>query len=784
MEYDLNLREYWRILRKRKFIVLFSALLTGVFSFSLAFLNQPEPVYQSTATVKIEKSSTTTGLYLESLSWSGADYLETQQSIITSYPIIEKTAKELGLIPEHLESNEIRTDKRLINIVLELKGQVEAVRVGDSNLIDISAEAAAPQNAQQIANTLARVYTQNHTAEINKRTIESRLFIEKQLEGIAAKLQKAEERLTRFREEQNVVLLSSQTTALLGKLTDKEAEYLRTSGAAEEMESMFNRLQAVQNKSLTVKENFAFDSAPSLYTSLNNKLVTLLLNKDTLLLTYTEQHPEVIEIETQVQEIVKNMLSSLQDIMASKKAAAEGLEKTINDYKSQLELLPSKGLSLARLERDVNFNEKVYALLEEKLQEARIKEAAKIEEVIIVKPGLEPQAPMENPLVKMKTLMGVIVGLVIGLVLAFIYETFDTSIGAVHEVEEFIGVDVLGIIPNIDQKEINGLVKEAKIKIVLDDLSRTIGMITHFIPNAAISECFRSVRTNVQFAGFDKQLKTIAVTSAVANEGKSSVMVNVAIAMAQAYNRVLLVDADLRKPDIARIFGISEQPGLTEIILGSYDWRDVVQNITDFMLGKMDVDDIMLTPGLDNIHVIAGGRIPMNPAELLTSEEFDNFFKSVHDHYDVILIDLPPILSAADTSIISSRVDGVVMVYRAGNTARGALWRAKEQLTLARANIVGIILNGLKAEISADFGDIHSQYGYEYGGGYGKGAKSKSWLKKWFLDPFTKPAVKDSDGEKNLADKEGPRKKSGRLLKVLLVVLASALLLTGLYLVS
>lgn len=783
MEYDLNIREYWRILRKRRFIILFSALLTGVFSFSLALVNKPVPIYTSTSTVKIEKTSTTTGIYLEALSWSGADYLATQGTIITSYPIIEKTAQELGMIPKDLDSNQIRTDSEMIDVVLELKGQVLAEREGESNLIDITAQSHDPKKSQDIANALARVYTREHTSEINKRTLDARTFIEKQLKDVEAKLHAAEENLTRFREEENVISLDSQTTSILNQLTTAEAEYTTVARTAEDMAIMVDRLKKAGTEPLPTNESFFVDQAPPLYTTLNNKLVTLLLEKDTLLLTCTREHPKVIEVESQIHELTRNMMANLNDILTTAKTKAEALKQKIDDYQRQLDSLPGKGLTLARFERDVNFNEKVYGLLEEKLQEAKIMEAAKIEEVIIIKPALEPTAANSSSNVKMKSILGLIVGLIIGLIFAFIYETFDTSIGAVKEVEEFVGVKVLGIIPDIDLKTLRKTLLNTHKEQELTDkfMNRAIGMSTHFTPNSTVSESFRSVRTNVQFSGFEKQMKTIAFTSAIANEGKSNSIVNVAIAMAQAYNRVLLVDADLRKPDIARIFGINGQPGLTEVILGSYEWQDVVQNITDIMLGEMDVDDIMRTPGLDNLHILTGGRMPLNPAELLTSVEFDNFFKAVHDHYDVILIDLPPILAAADTTIIGSRVDGVVLVYRAGSTARGALRRAKEQLDHSRANIVGIILNGLRAEVSLDFGELHYQ---RYGYGHKKLYTSKksrlqntwNWLKNLFSPAWLQ--------KRRLPETSTDDRRRGMVGKLLVVLLATSLLWLGLHLLQ
>jgi capsular exopolysaccharide synthesis family protein len=221
------------------------------------------------------------------------------------------------------------------------------------------------------------------------------------------------------------------------------------------------------------------------------------------------------------------------------------------------------------------------------------------------------------------------------------------------------------------------------------------------------SECFRALRTNIQFTSVERQQKVIGFTSAIADEGKSTTLVNVAITLAQSNNKVLLIEADLRKPGIAKIFGIDQKPGLTDILLGSYEWRDIVGGITDLMLGEMDIDDVVMTPGLDNLQIIPCGTLHANPSEILSSEELDRFIADVQSEYDIVLIDLPPLLAAADASIVSSKIDTVIMIYLAGKTARGALKRAIDQLNTARVEVLGIIINGLKAEMSLDYTDLH-----------------------------------------------------------------------------
>lgn len=734
MEYDLNLREYWRIIRKRKAIVFFSAVLMGALSFGLAFLQKPVPIYESTATVKVEKSSTTTGVFLEALAWSSADYLATQTSIITSYPIMEKVAKELGRIDSKLDSNEIRADSDLITIVLALKDMVIAEREGDSNLINITSQSKDAKEAQSIANTVGKVYAIEHSEEVNKRTFDSRLFIENQLKRVGERLRQAEDAVRAYREEHKLVSLDSQTTELLRKIATAEAKQLEISESVDEIGLVLDRIITAKENPLTSKDSFFISNPPPIYNNLNAKLVTLLLEKDSLSLTYTDEHPKVTEISSQINEILANMQSLLEEMLSTAQIRSDDLTGNINKYQHEISALPDKGLTLARLERDVVLNEKVYAQLESKLQDANIMAAAKIEEVTIVKPALEPRRPINSPKIRLKALAGAFIGFIIGLVFAFVYETMDTSIGAIEEIEEFTELKVLGTIPAADIRELKESAKKHLSGVDFSDeaLTKRLKLVTHYLPNTVPSECYRSVRANVLFAGHDRQVKTIGFTSAVAGEGKSTSITNVAIAMAQANNKVLLVEADLRKPTIAKSFGIDATPGLTDLILGSYEWRDVVQNITDFMLGEMDVDEVVLNPGLDNLHVIPSGSVHSNPAELLSSPELDKFLEEAKKEYEFILFDLSPVLSAADASIACSKMDAGVIVYRAGGTSRGALRRAKTQLDNAHVNIIGIVINGLKAEMSLDYSDMHYHRYYmdkdRVGGGGAVITKKPAWL--------------------------------------------------------
>ena len=716
-KYDLNLRDYWLVVKKRKFIIIFTILAMGLFSLFFSILSKPVPLYRTSASVKIEKTSSVTGLYIQAMSWSQTDDMETQAAVIKSYFIMEMVARKLGLIPVDLSSEEVRANKKYLGIILNLKNSVETEQEGYSNIISIIVTSGDPKFAQRLANTIARVYSEEHTLGLNKRTIEAKKFIENQLKIVKKRLRSSEEAVKNFREENKLISLSAQTSGMLGQMARLQAIYEKSTSDNEKVRKVQKYLEGAKDKPLTSKTSFYINEASSLYKNLNDRLVQLMLKRDTLLLIYTKNYPQVAEINKQISELVENMRSQLFSQEKTVTANIISLKKKIDEMDERIKMLPEKGLELARLERNVRVNMEVYTLLEKKYQESLIKEAEKIEEVKIVKPALEPVNPINPPKTLATTVVGAIMGIILSIIFAFIIETFDTSIGAIEEVEEFLGVPVSGIIPYVSVQEIKATLEEKYPEGVDEEIAnRHARLVSHFAPDSILAESFRALRTNLSFTSLEKDIKTLVFTSSSPREGKTTSVVNLAITMAQTGNKVLLVEGDLRRPVIARMFGIDQTPGLADVLLGNYKWRDVIRTITDIMMGKMSMDDIMKTPGIDNLHIMTGGTIPPNPAELVSSKSITEFMEDVRSEYDMVLIDGPPVLAATDAAILGSRTDGVILVYQVGKISRGTLKRAKAQLDNVKANVIGVVLNGLRAEISPDFSgyDYYKQY-YAYG---------------------------------------------------------------------
>ena len=730
-KYDLNLRDYWRVIKKRKFIVIFTLLAMVAFSFISAIITRPVPLYKANATIKFEKVAIVQGLYDQSVVSGGN--LETEAAVIKSYYIQELVAKRLNLIPKDASQEMVRNNSKYINIILDLKDKIKTELDGLSEMINIVVTSTDPKLAQNIANTVAQIYGEQHAAKLNKRTTESRKFIESQLAITKDKLAKSEEAVKIFREKNKFVTLEGESSALSSQLAGLRDAYDRDHAVYQQAVQMLQFLQGAEDRNLSSDQAFSFAGATSAYNSLNDRLVQLTLQKNMLLLGYTENFPQVMELKKQIQEVLRAMRTQLSAQGKNLAAGLSLLKRQTADIEDKLRLIPEKGLDLTRLERTVGVEKEVYTLLEKKYQEVLIQEAVKVEEVQVVKPALEPTVPINTPKTGVNIILGMIIGLILGVVFAFLIETFDTSIGAIEEIEAFLETRVLGIIPYLKIEDVKEALKDQLGGDVHDEmLKRQFRLISHFLPTSTLAENYRALRTNFNFLSVEKDIKTVTFTSTYPEEGKTSVTCNLAITMAQTGRKVLLIDGDFRRPVISRVFGIETVPGFTDVILGNYEWRNVIRSVTDLMMGKMSVEDVTKTPGLDNLYILTSGTSAPNPAELIGSKSVNELMAVFRNEYDMVLVDAPPVLAATDATIWSGMTDGVILVYQVGRAARGALKRAKAQLDNIKARILGIVLNGLKADISPDF-TYQDKYDYYYGG-YGHDKKKKNTLgQKVFL---------------------------------------------------
>jgi capsular exopolysaccharide synthesis family protein len=304
-------------------------------------------------------------------------------------------------------------------------------------------------------------------------------------------------------------------------------------------------------------------------------------------------------------------------------------------------------------------------------------------------------------------ILGVIIGLGLGIGITLLVDYLDDSLKSIEDIERFTGLRVLGSIPEIKtdgkKKSHHRRPAESQEQEVKKIASR---MVTHFEPKSPVSEAYRTFRTNIQFAHLDKPPRTLLVTSAGPGEGKSTSVANLAITMAQMGTRTLLVDADLRRPVLHSIFEQKKDIGLTNVLLGNVSLEEAVHDL-----------------GVPNLSLLCCGTLPPNPSELLGSEAMRKLIVQLKDVYDVILFDSPPVVAVTDAAVLSTQIDGTILIISSGETTRNAVNRAKSLLNNVQALILGAVLNNVKIE--GRYGSYYYYYYYHYYGPRGSEKKRK-----------------------------------------------------------
>ncbi|MFH1093057.1 MAG: GNVR domain-containing protein [Candidatus Omnitrophota bacterium] len=620
-QYELNLRDYIRIFRKRKLLIISTVII--ITAVSVFFSMSKTVVYESITTIKVEERKTIAGLLTEWIAYSPGDTMQSQAKLITGYPVIKKTALMMRLIDG--DSSELKTN----SVINTLQGQIKTEQIGNTNLIRIIATSQDPEYARELANAVASVYIEENLLDKTKQARAGRSFIQEQIVSLQDRLQVKENKLKELSDDSRAITL------------------------AEPIQEKLTELQFALNK---------------------------------LLQQYTEKHPNVIQLKEEI----------------------ANLEKTIEGF-SETDLIYS------RLKREVEADRKLFDMLKEKLEEARITEAQKIGDVSLVDPAVTAVA-ISAPNQILGFLVGGILGIVLGFAFALISESLDTSIATIEDVESLMKVSVLGVIPSVLWNKDTSLKrtffsrfrKQILRQPQTEAEEKYIRLIAYHEPTSPITESYRNIYTNLKIG---KEKKTILITSTGPREGKSSVLVNLGLVIAQSGLKVLLVSSDIRRPVICKSFGLKREPGLTEALLGMVPLNEALRNISDYMLGDLKFEEIMNSPGLDNLWVLTSGKLPFNPAKILESKELENLIEELKANFDLMLFDSPPVLPVTDASILSTKIDQVIVVYEIGRTSRDALLRAKSQLDSVGAQIAGVVLNQTRHDMDAS---MIYPYNYKY----------------------------------------------------------------------
>ena len=431
------------------------------------------------------------------------------------------------------------------------------------------------------------------------------------------------------------------------------------------------------------KQNFMEKNPKSgLGDALANQLADLEIRKRALQDKYTPNHPDVIELNQRIKVV-----------------------------EAKLGEIPAQEVDLARISRELRMQEELYTTLNKQYEEAKLGLSSVVSFVSVVNPAVPSDSPV-SPNKQLNLLVGGILGFFLAMVLVFLLENLDVSISTIEDIESFLKLPVLGLIPHIlSEKHMdNWLTQIFKKERYTVEAFRSVLILNRKYASGII-EAYHTLRTNIMSHLNTHGSISLVFSSAGAAEGKTLTAVNFALASAHSGLKTLLIDADMRRPSVHQIFGSRKEPGLSDVLAGKADWRESVLESADFMMGGLDFDSLMRFHGIENLKILNSGTTPGNIVDILDPSNWGTLMEELKAEFDVVIFDAPPVLLFVDTAILAAQADGVVMVYKAGKIARGALKRAKDQITGVNARMIGVVLNGVRA---SEMGPQYGYYSYDY----------------------------------------------------------------------
>ena len=753
MDEEVSIKDYLDVLIRRKWLVLGFLLLT--FITTAIFTLSATKIYKSTATIEVNQGEAKVTKFEEVAASEirSQEFMQTQVGLLESKALANRVAEKLdmkqrlealrkslgqedapglmGLVKEAVKdaamwvSNWFRPGEEeeggarktykiaLSKEVLEEKEVLEFIQENltveprrNAMIIEISFTSPDRYLSKDVVQTYAKEYV---AWQMDKKLEGSRIareFLEKQIKRAQIELERSEDEMNRFAKQSGIVSLDGNLNSVYVQLeeinralAESEAEYItRESEYRQAVEEGPGSLPQVMNSPMIATLKQQFTEVQSEY-------------RDKSAIFY-DAYPEVKALKMRMQSIQSEIQKEEQKVFKSIKTQYESAKKRMDTLKERAEQKKQAAMDLNEratqykiVKRQVDTNNAIYQSLLERAKEIESMVGVSSSNIHIVDPGSLPILPFK-PKVMLNLLLAIVVGLVGGVGLAFFMEYFADSITKPEEMTNRFHIPILGVAPQVKVEADDPVVEKA----FLGD------------PRSALCEAIRTTKVSIQLARGDAHTRSFLFTSTTQGEGKSTLVCNMATAFAQGGERVVIIDGDLRRPRIHRIF--------SEAVASN---NGKGQGLSSFLAGIINEEPVIPTE-IPNLFIIPAGPIPPNPVELLASNRFGKLMETLGERYDRIIVDAPPNQGFADVLVLSRKVGGVVMVITLGETTRDAVRHFKRSILNVNGSILGCIIN--RVDFSKRYGYrsyyryYRHYYNYEYGKDEAKGRRSRKKLQK------------------------------------------------------
>lgn len=710
-EQEIHLRDYLRVIAKR------SHLVAGFFAITLVLVLvgtfAATPKYEATTQLLIEKNETNP--LAKGLSYGSFDpeFLETQYQIIKSFNVSRKVVEMLGLDTTYAAFfldkkpgvpvlgaffdwwREIRQQAAakghagLVDaepassadvIAQDLTEEIMVKPVRNTRIVTISYMAENPVLAKMVVNTVAKAYMEEvlaikmHSSEYAIKWMTSKASEE------LTRLEAAEKALQRYMKANDIITVENKIAVVPEKLSEFGMQLSKVEARRKELESLNQKIRDIGLQNLAELETLPLVAGDKSLLTLREQLVKQEQKLAELSKMYGAKHPNMIRAMSEMQVLrdkkdqeIGRIIDSLRNEYELVRANEANLNSLLARAKGETLDLSEKFIQYNILKREVETNRAVYDALMKEIKSQGLTEQTQNVNVWIVEPAKTPESPAK-PKKLLNLALAILVGLFGGIGLAFFVEYLDNTVKTPEETERRLGVTVLGMV-ELFKKAGNG--PDIDTALIEEPMSR-------------FAECYKSIRSAVLLSSADQPPKTIMITSMAPQEGKTTTAIHLAATIAKAGHKVILVDADLRKPTVHMRLGLPNSTGLSSYLAGA--------------TGK----DVVLDHPAGEIKVITSGPVPPNPSELLGSKRMKDLMARLEEHFDFVVVDSAPVMGATDGLVVSKLVRGSIVVSRAGLTTYEILERGLKALRDIDAQLLGVVING----VDFDRDRYHSYYGY------------------------------------------------------------------------
>jgi capsular exopolysaccharide synthesis family protein len=631
-------------------------------------------------------------------------YVATLWSIVKGWVTKQEWASRF--FPRPLEASgeaPLRVKPTIIDTYMSI---MEIKPIQHTRLVKIITKTSDPALSARLANAHAQAYIRQGLELRTKANEEAQHFLQEKLVELKNRLEQSEATLKDYRRGTKIVSLDDKENMMVERLSNL---HKRLSEAEADRIGLEAQLHVIRKRDY--ENSTAISTAPVVQT-LKQQLAQREAEAVQLSSAFQPGHPRLATIKAQIEETRRQLREEIQKVVMGVEAAylsamvrERALRDKIEEQKMESLSMKDAAVQYTILAREVDTNRQLYDSVLQRMKETGVAAELRASNVSIIDYAQPPPTPSKS--LKKNLLLSALMGLIGGVGLGLVLECLDNTLKTPEEVERYLCLPPLGVVP--DFLNLNGRTHAPRKPHTLPQRLRSQAysneytLVSSHHPRAVVTETYRTLRAAILLSRAAEPPKTILFTSSIHREGKTVTVINTAIVFAQMGVRVLVIDADLRHPDCHRVLGIENGVSLTAYMAGL--------GLTEVLTGQRMPEEVIRPTVLPHLFLLSAGSSPPDPAELVGSRKMQEFLASLQEHYDYILIDSPPVMPVSDAVLLSTIVDGVVLVVNTQETSKYVVKGARTRLSYARAKILGVVLNRVNLQ-SGDY--VYYQGPYPY----------------------------------------------------------------------